>query len=91
MTRRLPRLWLAVVVAAASLVVVGFALGSARATSSDFGWFAYAGSGTMGSRVWVIVPRQLAGFLVAVAGVVLLAAAVGYRIGARHAAVAPTD
>ena len=78
------------------LLSIGLFLASPSEPSqpSDFGWFAYTpldgglevGGGDRSGPFVIVSQRRLIAGLVAAAGLVVLAAGIGYRVGRRYAA-----
>ncbi len=74
----------------ATLLLLGVVLFATSGTApTDFGWFAYApldGQVEFSSEVVIMSRGRLASALVAVLGLLVLAAGLGYRAGVRRAA-----
>jgi hypothetical protein len=77
------RSWLIPVLTGAAVLVTGVAI--ALQADAQGGWFAYSSDKRMsGSVVRFVTDRELAGWVIAVLGLVVVAAAVGYHAGLRR-------
>ncbi|MGL5849727.1 MAG: hypothetical protein ACRCZD_03000 [Phycicoccus sp.] len=90
MTRRMPPAHVLVLLAGALLAVAGLVVVSVLPPGAEveLGWFAYAPSADEGWPVVVLFPQQLLGAVTAVVGAMVVATALGYRLGLRRTAAA---
>ncbi|MGL5816973.1 MAG: hypothetical protein ACRCYR_05395 [Phycicoccus sp.] len=86
MTRRMPPAHLPVLLAGALLAATGLVVTSVLPLGAEveFGWFAYAPGADAEWPVWVLFRPQQLGALAALAGAVLVAGALGYRLALRR-------